>query len=314
MKISSRNTFHIIRVLSFGLTMFMFSGAWTRLDAQPIKTIAIGQNADGRIVIFTRGQCTGTVFTSSQVASSNGWGPWRSLPARDMAQCALGQNADGRLEAFILGGSGRCLHFWQEKANGDFKGGRDIGAVAWKQIAMGRNADGRLEVFALVGGDIFHFWQTTPNGQWSQSKPFGTVGVTQMAVASNADGRLEVFALIGGDIFHFWQTAPNGQWSHSKQLPDPELDFTPKIRSFTQTILGIQKSRLNWSVESGLCCKISIRGWFDDLEPTGSKEVWRPRNPSGRGTEYTLTVKCGKNEVSRAATVLAEPIKKAPAP
>jgi len=252
------------------------------------------------------------------------------------------------------------LHFWQEKANGDFKGGRDIGAVAWKQIAMGRNADGRLEVFALVGGnishlwqtapngqwsqpkpfgtvgvtkmavasnadgrlevfalvggDIIHFWQTAPNGQWSQSKPFGTVGVTKMAVASNADGRLEVFALVGGDIVHFWQTAPNGQWSHSKQLPDPELDLTPKIRSFTQTILGTQKSRLNWSVESGLCCKISIRGWFDDLEPTGSMEVWRPRSPSGRGTEYTLTVKCGKNEVSRAATVLAEPIKEAPAP
>ncbi len=186
----------------------------------PLDSIAVGQNADGRLQLFASTHCKRLDYTCCQVAPSSGWGPWHRLGPLEfgpMVQCAAEQNADGRLEVFMLRSDGRCTQFWQGSPNGEFGEGRDIGAVAWEQIAMARNADGRLELFALVGGNIYHLWQIAPSNGWTPSEPFGTMGLKQMAVASNADGRLEVFGLGGdGNIWHFWQGAGNTGWSHAE--------------------------------------------------------------------------------------------------
>jgi hypothetical protein len=182
----------------------------------PIQSIAVGQNADGRIQLFVGGSCHPFLYTRSQASPNlEAWGPWSAL-AWARKQCAIGLNADGRMEVFALNWDGKCQRFWQEKENGPLTGGVDIGAAGWEQIAMERNLDGRLELFALVAGNVYHLWQTVPNGSWSPSAPFGTVGVGQMAVARNADGRIEVFCLISGGIWHFWQLEP-GKWGSSSQ-------------------------------------------------------------------------------------------------
>ena len=435
MKINTWKMVHKVgRIVSLTLAIILVSGVGARLSAE-IKSLAIGQNANGSLQLFASDPfCITTVFTCSQLVASGNWGSWHSLPANGLVvQYAIGRNADGRLEVFMLRKDGRCLHFWQENAGGDFTGGRDIGAVDWEQIAIAHNADGRLElfalvrgniyhlwqtelnggwstsapfgtvgvtqmavankaggrlevfalvggniyhfgqtepkgewstsapfgtvgvtqmavasyadgrlevfalvdgniyhfgqtepnggwstsapfgtvgvtqmavaskaggrleVFALVGGNIYHFGQTEPNGDWSTSAPFGTVGVTQMAVASKAGGRLEVFALAGGNIYRFGQTEPNGKWSQSVQFPDPEPAFKPRIHSFTATPLNSDRARLDWNVESSLCCSIEIVGRtnFYNLDSTGSREVWR-ECPCGGDYQYKLTAKCGK--------------------
>jgi hypothetical protein len=175
--------------------------------------IGAGQNADGSLVVFSTGYCTGTVFTLSLGRMSSSIKPLGKLK-----QFAVGRDADGRIDAFALTVEGKCHRILENGPYAGIYSATDIGAVGWRQIALARNLDGRLELFALVDGNVWHLYQEAPNGNWTSSQSFGTNGVEQIAVASNKDGRLEVFALASGNVWHFWQTSPGGGWSPSESF------------------------------------------------------------------------------------------------
>src|SRR5262249_50089247 len=118
---------------------------------QALGDICVGNNADGRLETFARGQ-DALVYHIWQTVPNGGWHPWSSLGGHDIRQVAIGKNADGRLELFSLGGDRAIYHIWQTAPNGNWGQWSSLAGHDLQQIVVGNNADGRLELFAL-GGD-----------------------------------------------------------------------------------------------------------------------------------------------------------------
>jgi hypothetical protein len=222
------------------------NGTWSGwsaigVDRPPgsMPDIVVGQNADGRLEVFTSGAVPQHVW---QTPSASGWSAFVPLPLGSSAQLAVAPNEDGRLEVFGNDGT-RIANAWQITPNGAWAGGV-LTALPFptspfaQPLLVGPNADGRLEVFFTIGGGggagqrvPGHIWQLNPNGTagWSGAValpaiPWGYTGLPAVAgLAANADGRLELSVVmldsLGTSTFtvHAWQVAPNGVWSGWQQ-------------------------------------------------------------------------------------------------
>ena len=135
----------------------------------PDSTIAIGQNADGRLEVFFVG-FENYIYHTWENPSLVGWSgiiPFQdqTKPARAKA-LAVGQNADGRLEIFYIGTDDNLYHNWENPSLIGWHGEDRFEGRA-KALTIGQNADGRLEIFYIGTDDkIYHNWQTAPNNGW----------------------------------------------------------------------------------------------------------------------------------------------------
>jgi hypothetical protein len=186
---------------------------------------SVGQNIDGRLVVFVSSQRTGELWHLWQTTPNGTWSSWDSLynpPGTGFSSnAAVGQNADGRLEVFLIGYDGVLWHRWQTAPGGSwypswFSSGKPSAANLQYDPTVVNNTDGRLEVFAVdTNGILWHLWQTTPNGTWSSWDSLGKPSTLDLGfpmAAKNADGRIEVFTVGNGALWHRWQTAPGGSW------------------------------------------------------------------------------------------------------
>jgi hypothetical protein len=205
---------------------------WTSLG-KPTVTIksspAVGQNADGRLEVFTTGS-DGTLWHIWQNVPNGTWHNWDTLnkppTANALTMPGVGKNADGRLEVFTIGTDGALWHIWQTTPNGAWGNWFSSGQPSTSQLNaqfppfIAHDADGRLEAFTIgADGALWHIYQVAVNGTWRnwtpRGKPPGVNTVNAPFVGQNADGRLEVFS-IGSDgaLWHVWQTTPNGTWGN----------------------------------------------------------------------------------------------------
>src|SRR6266542_4242417 len=181
------------------------------------SSLAVGENADGRLEVFAVGPDRALRHKWQLTPGSSGsWSGWYTLGGVIKAAPVVATNADGRLEVFGVGSDNALWQRRQAQA-GPSSGGwyiwRSLSGVIVGSPAVGRNADGRLEVFT-EGTDraLWHKWQLTPGGDsWSGWASLGTEAIDMFdtAVARNDDGRMVVFVWwTDGSIRHNWQLTP----------------------------------------------------------------------------------------------------------
>jgi hypothetical protein len=155
---------------------------WASLGSAPgqfMSALDVGQNADGRLEVFTRvGLMSSGVSWHiwQDPASATGWSGWADLgapPGVSLEAPTVGENADGRLEVFALEIDGALWHAWQDPASPTGWSGWDsLGGAPASAAGVGRNADGRLETFVegqTPAGyhELWHRWQVSLGGGWS---------------------------------------------------------------------------------------------------------------------------------------------------
>ena len=193
--------------------------------------------------------------------------------------------------------------------------GGDLGAsegegFSWYEVAYEGGDDTCTN--SLPGGLVFGLKHS--NNQ--PAKKFRWRGETYDA-ADRGGPRPSGFARChGGDLgagegagFYWFETMGSGS-SEQVQMVSCETqpwapDFVPKIQLFSQTVVDADKARLEWRVESGPSCTIRIVGGinFDNLPAIGNKEIPRGCIAGGWDYEFTLIVRCGKNEARQSLTV-----------
>jgi len=229
---------------------------WGSLNKPPntsyISSAAVGQNADGRLEVFTVG-ADGALWHIWQTAPNGTWSTWDSLgkPSNvDLSFPAVGKNADERIEVFTVGTDGALWHIWQTAADGPwyhtwFSSGKPSASTVSEIIpVVSQDADGRLEIFTLAGGILWHIWQTAPNGTWSAwntlNQPSYVQFTTRPTVGKNKDGRLEPLIIsYDGALWHLWQTSPGGPWSAWDSLGAP-----PNVGFYTPVVSENADGRL----------------------------------------------------------------------
>ncbi len=209
---------------------------WWRLGSSPlaISTLAVGQNQDGRLEVFSVAQATLEIQHMWQLAPNQGWSDWTDwgagAGALDLA-VALASNGCLALAAIYLAGDPATITT-QTQPGGRWGPPQPIGGpvsirpIELSKPLLARNADGHLELFTLTpSGNIYHTWETQGvwTGDWADFGNPGPSGlpVFDYAVASNQDGRLELFTVSVTGVSHIWQTTPNGTWSDWSQLQAP---------------------------------------------------------------------------------------------
>jgi hypothetical protein len=183
---------------------------WASLGGGALQQIVVGNNADGRLDVFTIGGDHG-VYHQWQDWSGH-WSGFQPLGGW-VSSLTVGRDAAGRLQVFGIGAN---AGLWVTVQNADnattFGNWSFLGGSAFRQIQVAQNADGRLEVFALrTDNSLWHQWQTTA-GTWSGWWSLG--GAWQsLTVGREADGRLEVYAIdFNGQVSRIGQTVANGGW------------------------------------------------------------------------------------------------------
>src|SRR6266568_4710537 len=106
------------------------NGTWSTLtllnklaNASYYSSIAVDENADGRLEVFTVGT-DGAFWHIWQTAPNGTWSSWAYLGTPSNVQSTtgltVGKNADGRLEFFTVGTDGALWHISQNSPNGTF--------------------------------------------------------------------------------------------------------------------------------------------------------------------------------------------------
>ena len=136
------------------------------------ESIAVGQNRDGRLEVFWRGN-DGQLWHAWQEAPGSAWTGASPLGVGGASDIAVGQNRDGRLEVFWRGNDGQLWHAWQEAPGSGWSGASPLGVGIASDISVGQNRDGRLEVFWRGNdGQLWHAWQEAPGSGWSGANRF----------------------------------------------------------------------------------------------------------------------------------------------
>jgi hypothetical protein len=78
---------------------------------------AVGQNADGRLEVFVRGNDR-ALYHRWQVAPGGAWSGWAALNGASTSDISVARNTDGRLELFTLGMDKALWHRWQTAPSG----------------------------------------------------------------------------------------------------------------------------------------------------------------------------------------------------
>ncbi|MCT7969177.1 hypothetical protein NG799_22945, partial [Laspinema sp. D1] len=131
------------------------------------KSIEVGQNADGRLEVFTIGTDS-KVYQAWQTTPNGGWSNWQQLSGGIAKSVTVGRNQDGRLEVFAIGTDNKVYQAWQTTPNGSWSNWQPLlqsGSVS--DLTVSQNQDGRLEAFAMgMSGQLQHAWQNQPNSSW----------------------------------------------------------------------------------------------------------------------------------------------------
>ena len=194
----------------------------------------VGQNADGRLIVFARGQDNAIWF--AQQNTPNGlWSTWAHMAATPTfaGNPQVAQLLDGRLAVFALGtdhalwwaaqtAPNKAFGAWQPVAKGQTFSGNP---------AIGRNADGSLSIFALgKDGNIWQTSQTASGNAWGTWQPLqaGQHFLATPTIAQDSDGRLEVFAVgKDGNIWVNFQRSLNRDWFGWLPLQQPPAANAP---------------------------------------------------------------------------------------
>src|SRR6266545_1638408 len=182
------------------------------------SSLAVGENADGRLEVFAVGPDR-ALRHNWQLTPGGSWSGWASLGGVIVGSPAVARDDSGSLVVFVRGTNDAVWLKWQltPGSSGSWSGWYTLGGVIKAAPVVATNADGRLEVFT-EGTDraLWHKWQLTPGGDsWSGWASLGTEAIDMFdpAVARNADGRLVVFV---GDTDGcpnlIWQL-PGGGWN-----------------------------------------------------------------------------------------------------
>lgn len=229
---------------------------WDDLGGPPggvgAHLLAVGQNADGRLEIFTIGTDE-ALWHIGQTAPNNGWGAWESLgtpPGTPIISLAVGANADGRLVVAAVGTDEAVWEIEQTAPNGSWSAWSGLGSPggALAPPAVARNADGRLEVFAVASQHaLWHIAQTAPGSGWGAwdnlGAPAGSTFLEEPVVGQRADGRLEVFVSeINGPVWQIAQTAASNGWGGWSSLDgEPANDPGVGQRADGQLIVFVEE-------------------------------------------------------------------------
>ena len=118
-----------------------------------LRTLAVGQNADGRLEVFGVG-LDNNVWHIWQQSAGGGWSDWDGLgapPGATPEQPAVGLDADGHLDLFVTANNGNAWHIRQEDSTpngwGSWEtlfGPRGGAATALADPVVATNQDGRL--------------------------------------------------------------------------------------------------------------------------------------------------------------------------
>jgi hypothetical protein len=124
------------------------------------RSLALGQNRDGRLEVFAVRQDGSAWHRWQRTAGSEGeWSEWRSLglPHGRVLGSLVVINSFGRLEAFALatatGGEPAMWHRWQTVADGSWSEWFSLGAPGSGrpgEPVLGANVDGRLVLFTVA--------------------------------------------------------------------------------------------------------------------------------------------------------------------
>jgi hypothetical protein len=197
-------------------------GAWSGSSTfsvggpAPMKQIAVGHNADGRLEVFGLGT-DGVLYHRWQQGFANAWGGWQSLGGLALQQVVVDNEADGRLAAFVLGGDGLVYVTEQGGPNAGWGGfWANVGGGPFKTIATGHDGNGALEVLGIdtSSNALWDCAEGGANGAFGSWASLGGWNLQQLVVGQNQDGRIEAFVR-GGDgvLYHQWRVPGSGAWS-----------------------------------------------------------------------------------------------------
>jgi ligand-binding sensor domain-containing protein/signal transduction histidine kinase len=201
--------------------------AWSSLGGAVLPTIAVANDADGRLAVFAVDRATKSLRVIQQESTNTeNWHEWINLGGTVVPPIAVGENSSGRLEVFARDAATHFVkHIWQTNAAGGWSAWADLGRTATEDLVATRNQDGRLELFG-TGADqaLEHCCQRNADSSqdWSDWTSLGGTILPGIAVGQNVVGRLEVFAVnaTNGAVNRINQVNPSDSdhWS-------PWLDF-----------------------------------------------------------------------------------------
>ncbi|MDR3460564.1 MAG: two-component regulator propeller domain-containing protein [Verrucomicrobiae bacterium] len=182
-------------------------------------TLAVGQNADGRLELF-KTNTKGTVLHRWQKVPNGEWSPWASLGGVVADGITVSINAEGKLELFAVDKTRGSLKCIEQKNPNDREWGDwvDLGGNLRAPVTVGVNPDNRLEVFAVdaTSHTVKCRWQNPAHSGWSAWLDLGGDMEPGLVVARNRDGDMELFGVDREkkNLVHCWQNEAGspGQW------------------------------------------------------------------------------------------------------
>jgi hypothetical protein len=242
-----RAVWHAWQTAPGGIWAGWRSLGWPGRQPTPQVPLALMQNQDGRLEVFTLAGDS-AVWHAWQTVPGEEWTGWHTLgkpsqQVRLQSTPALARNQDGRLELFAKGTDKAVWHCWQQEpgsghwlAWSSLRSPRDHGFEG--EPAVARNHDGRLELFVTeTDGPQWHRWQQQAGpGPWTEWCEFNGVPHIrenpELAVGAHADGRLLLCAKAVAkerDTDVLWRTqqlTPNAGWEGWSSFADPSTYLT----------------------------------------------------------------------------------------
>lgn len=236
-------------------------------------TVAVGQETDGRLTVFTAGTGLPSLSAVQQTTPGNGWSAWMSIANSEILApmvdaLVVGRNQDGRLQVFVIypsGPFGAGVWYSDEQSPNETWNewetlGAPSGGVSLVTLTVERNEDGRLELFSLdSSGTVWHNWQTSPGShQWNGWASLGTpsgVQIQRLTLLRDRSGRLAALGLDStGALWQIQQTAPNADWgpwlstwSAWSPVNAPALKHAPTGTGSACWAVGGNGALVNWN-------------------------------------------------------------------
>jgi hypothetical protein len=202
-------------------------GGWAGWDslgapagAMLLGALDIGQNADGRLEVFTP-DFNGDAWHTWQTSPGGSWSGWDSLGG-EPASLAVGANADGRMEVFaearVATGSHALWHRWQEAPNGGWSNVED-----WEQLSLAGPAH---RLYTPAGGDVFVRTQAGLFRSSDRGRTWTAVNLPPSPTLVDIDPGHPSVMYAGGSGSLYRTTNGGGSW-------------TPVLSTGTQAVIGL---------------------------------------------------------------------------
>ncbi|OLB76523.1 MAG: hypothetical protein AUI14_18525 [Actinobacteria bacterium 13_2_20CM_2_71_6] len=179
-------------------------------------TGSIVRNADGRLVMFSRGTNNALYQNIQATVGGSTWSGWTSLSGSLAGDPIAIRNADGRVQVFVFGTDGALWYKIQATPGSATWSTNYVGlggnTLRKTSLVVQMNTDGRVELFGRgTNNAIWHRYQTTPGGSWNADwVSLNGQLAGDPTVILNPDGRLDVYArAFDGKIWHITQVSPS---------------------------------------------------------------------------------------------------------